>query len=256
MRVHRTPPHLDAATRAQIEKSAGSWESVSVAGNDGVLVRAWYLTPRSLERGCVIALHGIGDSRASSAQFAKFLLPAGYAVLAADLRGHGESGGDLVTYGLKESGDVAAWARWLRSRGCLAVFGVGESLGGAVLIQAAEAAGLRAVVAECAFQDMASIAVDRVGSAVIVKAAFWWAWLRYGVDIESASPMRSAARTRIPILLIHGLQDDRTRPSHSEAIARVALNARLWLVPNAGHTGAWAAAPQEFPVRVLEWLAF
>jgi hypothetical protein len=29
----------------------------------------------------------------------------------------------------------------------------------------------------------------------------------------------------------------------------------LWLVPDAVHTGAWAAAPVEFPRRVLGWFA-
>ena len=59
-----------------------------------------------------------------------------YAVLAPDSRGHGRSGGDVVTYGLREADDLHRWVDWLmateRPRN---VFEMGESLGAAVLLQ-------------------------------------------------------------------------------------------------------------------------
>jgi pimeloyl-ACP methyl ester carboxylesterase len=57
------------------------------------------------------------------------------------------------------------------------------------------------------------------------------------------------------VLLIHGLGDRLTPPEHSKILA--ASNRRwteLWLVPGAGHTGAFATAPVEFENRVLGFL--
>jgi alpha-beta hydrolase superfamily lysophospholipase len=41
---------------------------------------------------------------------ARYLLRGGFTVLMHDSRGHGVSGGDIVTYGVREAGDVDAWA--------------------------------------------------------------------------------------------------------------------------------------------------
>ena len=65
-----------------------------------------------------MVLHGIGDSRQGSAGFAPLFLDQGYSVLLPDSRGHGASGGELVTYGLWEKYDVLDWARWLRQHDC------------------------------------------------------------------------------------------------------------------------------------------
>ena len=46
------------------------------------------------------------------------------------------SGSELVTYRLLEKADTIAWAQWLKRQGCVTVFGLGESMGASVLIQA------------------------------------------------------------------------------------------------------------------------
>ena len=67
-----------------------------------------------------------------------------------------------------------------------------------------------------------------------------------GTDWIFARPRQKAAlaQTTTPVLLIHGLNDRKTPPEHSKILA--ASNRRwteLWLVPGAGHTGAYGAAP-------------
>jgi hypothetical protein len=72
------------------------------------------------------------------------------------------------------------------------------------------------------------------------------------LNFWNASPQAAIARSSTPVLLIHGLGDKKTPPEHSEILA--AVNPRtteLWLVPGAGHTGAYGAAPREFEGRVL-----
>jgi dipeptidyl aminopeptidase/acylaminoacyl peptidase len=88
---------------------------------------------------------------------------------------------------------------------------------------------------------------------MIVSSGMLYAnWVR-GLDFRQVSPMRSIARTRSPILLIHGLNDIRTPPSNSERLASANPRDPIWLVPNALHTGAAAAEPDEFRRRVVGW---
>jgi len=74
------------------------------------------------------------------------------------------------------------------------------------------------------------------------------------MDFHEASPADAVVEVTTPILLIHGLKDTNIPPEQSRAIAaRNPRNIILWLVPGAGHTGAFATAPAEFRARVLGW---
>jgi fermentation-respiration switch protein FrsA (DUF1100 family) len=212
-----------------------------------------------------VILHGIGDSRLGSAGFAPMFLAAGYSVLLPDSRAHGTSGGELVTYGLLEKYDVLEWAHWLRSQGCRKLYGLGESLGGSILIQsAAIEPQFQALVAECPYSDLRLIAEYRVRqvlkvspalSKLIVGSSLLYARLRYGLRLDQVSPVMSIRQTPTPILLIHGLNDERTPPEHSRALSEAGSGVQLWLVPGAGHVGAYSANSRRFEERVLGWLA-
>jgi pimeloyl-ACP methyl ester carboxylesterase len=76
------------------------------------------------------------------------------------------------------------------------------------------------------------------------------------VDLLSPSPLDAVKNSHVPVLLVHGEKDQSISPHHSQLIAQAAPDhVQLWLVPNAGHTGAWAAAHQEFENRLLSWFA-
>ena len=241
--------------------------TVQIGARDGVELRAWLFEPTNTNGDAVLILHGIADSRASQWGLAQMFLNHGYMVLAPDSRAHGESGGNLATYGLLEADDVHRWISWLIDyQHPRKVFGVGESLGGAVLIESlAVEHRFSAIIAESAFSSFERIARDRVAerlplptrpgrllAAPPVWAGFLYGRLRYGLDFRAASPEAALAQSSTPVLLIHGLSDAQTAPAHSETLA--ASNRRwttLWLVPGAGHTGAYGAAPREFESRVL-----
>jgi dipeptidyl aminopeptidase/acylaminoacyl peptidase len=196
---------------------------------------------------------------------AGFLLRAGYAVLAADSRGHGASGGDLLSYGVRESSDVRTWADWLaESRHAERLYGLGASMGGAILLQSlATELRFRAVVAECPFATFEEVAEDRLAQVArmpkpifvpVVWSGFVYARVRYGIDLRRASPADVVQRTDTPILLIHGTRDDNIPLRHSQELQ--ALNprdTRLWLVPGAGHVASLSADPGQYARRVTEW---
>jgi uncharacterized protein len=251
--------------------------TVQVTAGDGNVLSAWFFkaqqsSGRSASNGdAVLILHGIADSRASQAGLAGMFLDHGYAVLVPDSRAHGESGGNIATYGLLESDDVHRWVSWLmEEQHPRHVFGMGESLGGAVLIESLSVEPrFSAIVADSAFSSFERIARDRVAeklpfppgigrmlAAAPVWAGFLYARLRYGLDFRAASPEAALARSTTPVLLIHGLNDRLTSPEHSEILA--ASNRRwteLWLVPGTGHVNAFGAAPLEFEDRVISFLA-
>jgi len=236
--------------------------TVQVTARDGAILRGWIFTPARPNGNAVLVLHGIADSRASQSGLAGMFLEHGYTVLTPDSRAHGESGGDLATYGLLEADDVHRWVSWLiDDQDSRHVFGMGESLG----IEPR----FSAIVADSSFASFERIALDRVAERLPlplgigrilaeppVWAGFLYARLRYRLDFRAASPEAALASSMTPVLLIHGLNDRLTLPEHSKILA--ASNRQwteLWLVPGATHTGAFSAARPEFEDRVLGFFA-
>lgn len=245
-------------------------EPVEIHARDGVALRGWMFTPALPNRGCVVVLHGIGGSRQYSLGFARLLLESRYSALLPDLRAHGESGGELITYGVLEADDVHRWVDWLITSGkCERVYGLGESLGAGILLQSlAVESRFRAVVAECPYASLEEVARDRVAALLpipstigrqadipLIESARLYVRMRYGIDLGQAAPKEAVRVTSTPILLIHGIHDAKTPVRHSREIAAQNPRIVLWEVPHAGHTAAWGTEPTEFPRRVLGWFA-
>lgn len=246
-------------------------EDVSITAADGIPLRAWYVHPRESNGNAVILLHGITDNREGVAGYAGLFLQHGYAVLLPDARGHGESGGALATYGIKEADDLHRWVSWLYQHGppqC--VYGFGESYGAALVLQSlAVETRFCAVAVESPFSTAREMSYERVSGPLHLKPWFgktlgrpviWsavlYTRLRYGVDLLQPSPLQAVRNSTTPVLLIHGANDASIAPYHSQVMAKAAPDhVQLWLVPNAGHTMAWAAAHQEFEQRLLGWFA-
>lgn len=241
-----------------------------IRATDGVLLRGWlYPASRSPGGRAVIILHGVGDNRLGVAAFAAMFTRRGFDVLTPDSRGHGESGG-LVTYGVREAGDVARWAGWLREGGARRLYGLGESMGAAILLQSlAAGAPFQAVAAESPFSSFREIAYDRMGQPFglghwfgrypmrpVVEAALLYARHGHRLDFSRVSPLEAVRATRVPVLLIHGEADRNIPVRHSRLIAGQRLaHVVLWEVPEASHTRAYAARPVEFERRLLEFFA-
>ena len=255
------PAEADGAARP----TGATWDAVRTTSPDGVQLSAWLFTPGRSNGAAVILLHGVGADRTQMLPHASYLLRAGYTVLTPDSRNHGASGGDTVTYGLREAVDVHAWADMLLARIHGArLYGLGESMGAAVLLQSlAREPRFRAVVAEAPFDTFEHVATYRMGQLTGLGQRVVWPWVRvgffyihlaHGLDMETASPARAIRFTKVPILLIHGDADTNIPPSESIALhAANPSSTELWLVTGAQHTRAFAAAPDEYVRHVLAW---
>jgi hypothetical protein len=261
--ARRQPDPAEADEVAQA--ASATWQSMQIAAADGAPLSAWLFTPRSPNGSAVILLHGVNDTRRGVRYHAIYLLQAGFTVLAPDSRGHGASGGDVLTYGIREASDIHAWADALFRTGHIErLYGLGESMGAAILLESLpREPRFRAVVAECPFATFEQIAYYRLehvshlgrwASWPVAQTSFLYVRLRYGVDLQQASPAAAIRSTQVPILLIHGARDVNIPPSHSGTLHALNPQAtRLWLVPGAAHVRASIECHDEFVRRVVEW---
>ena len=262
------PAGAGAQAREMATRLDAGLADVSIAASDGVTLRAWSMRPRRGNGSAAIVLHGLSDNRLGTTSYAELLLRHGFSVLMPDARAHGTSGGELATYGLLEAGDIYQWLDWLvRNEHPSCIFGLGESMGAAQLLQSLRTeARFCAVAAESSFASFREIGYDRVGQRFgtgpwlgrtvlrpVVEVAFAYAKWTYKLDFEQLSPEEALAATRIPILLIHGQSDSNIPVRHSRRIAARNPGVELWEVPDADHCGAISTAPEEFAQKLTHW---
>lgn len=201
--------------------------------------------------------------------YAQLLLAHGYAVLMPDSRAHGDSGGPVATYGLLERDDIHQWLTWLTQHEhphC--IFGLGESMGAAELLQSVPDTRFCAVAAESPFSSFREIAYDRVGQFFhtgpwlgrtlfrpLIETAFLYTTWRYHLRMDQVSPEAAVRTTHVPIFLIHGRNDRNIPVRHSRRLHAADPAIVLWEVADTDHCGAISTHPIEFQTRLLAWFA-
>lgn len=214
------------------------YETAEFTSSDGLRLRGWWIPagPRALAapdgdiddeqwgRRSVLVCHGLGANRSNQLILCRALVPAGYNVLAFDFRAHGESAGQLTTFGDRERCDVLGAVRWLRSehpRQSRKIFGLGASMGAAALVAAAaddspEGQAIDALALYAGYDDLQKLARSITRQRFIfptdwlaMNVSFPMASLQTGTDLGDFSPGELVRKIwPRPVLFIHGQHDE------------------------------------------------
>jgi len=217
-------------------------------------------------RGTVLLLHGYLQNRAFITPWAVRLAQAGYRCVLVDLRGHGQSTGKHISFGAFEAHDLQQVLDDLEHRGWdVSRVGIlGVSYGASVaLLTAGRDSRIASVVALEPFAS-AERAVPELMRAAFANEArgitdrqFADAHLREarigGFKWTQADIPAALARTRAPVLFIHGEQDQWLNADHSRELVKIApQGSELVLAPLDNHV-TLPLQLEVFAPRVIEW---
>jgi pimeloyl-ACP methyl ester carboxylesterase len=199
------------------------------------------LDSRDTPRGTVFLLHGIRADKSQVRGWGRMLADAGFRAVLVDLRGHGRSTGEWLSYGVVESKDLAQALDALSERGLVVgrVGVMGFSYGASTAIEwAGTDTRIDAVVAAAPFASLRAVVPGYAPlfPASFVESAVDAAGREAGFDPDEASPARAVQRTVAAVLVIHGEDDTTIPPWHSRQICAAGSDhAELLLVPGATH---------------------
>jgi uncharacterized protein len=268
--IRRTlTPDLIREADAAFTHVGGQREAFTVRASDGAFLRGWKVRAANAKGAWVLLFHGVADNRVGVVSHSELLLRAGYNVVMMDSRRHGESDGEIATYGWLERGDVhAVLDAVVDSEHPAHIFALGESMGAGIALQAAGAdQRIEAVVAEAPFASLREASYDYAGlrwSPLLGKTLFApFSWMLVsrgealaGFSAAGISPEKAVAKRPFPVLLICDANDVGLPCRHAERIYAAARGPKtLWVVPGAFHTGALGLAPDEFRRRILWFFA-
>jgi fermentation-respiration switch protein FrsA (DUF1100 family) len=236
-------------------------ETVEFKSDSGAIVKGWWC-PTVNRRGVVLLLPGIRANRLSMVDRARFLWHAGYSVLLIDFQATGETKGDHITFGWKESRDALAAVDFIHHVDPSARIAIiGSSLGGVATLLATPPLKVDALVLEAVYPTIEIATRNRMENYLgafgrmltpLLLGQLQW---RLSVSAAQLRPVDHIGGVGCPMLIMSGEKDRNTRGSDSRMLFEPARSPKqLWFVPNAGHVDLHRAAREEYERRVLAFL--
>ena len=272
------PPHLDAnhyyvpqgpqydEVREDIKKSVDrmakrNYDSVTISSFDGCKLFARYYHV-SDNAPLQILFHGYKSSSlldcSGGTYFAHQL---GHNALVVDQRSHGQSEGNVITFGIKERKDCLCWIQY-----AIEHFGKdidiilsGLSMGAATVLMATDLKlpeNVKGIIADCPYSSPKEI-IMKVGKDMHfpphLMYPFVWLGARIfgGFNLSESSASKAIKNCKIPILLFHGEADNFVPCEMSKTLQNSgAKDITLELFPGAGHGLSYMIIPDKYEKAV------
>ena len=181
----------------------------------------------------------------------------GHSVLLVDQRCSGKSGGDVITFGIREHKDCLAWLEKMGER-----FGpdariilTGISMGAATVLLAAGQPlpdTVIGVLADCGYtsaKDIIQVVIKDMGLPPKLSYPFvkLGAQIYGGFDLEEVSPCEEIKKATVPVIFFHG-EDDAFVPCYMSKINYDACptHKALVTIPGAGHGLSYPVAKEPY----------
>lgn len=222
-------------------------EEVPITSFDGLTLRGTYL-PTPNARATILCFHGYHSVGLQDfAPMPEYYHSLGLNVLIVDQRASGKSEGKYITFGILERQDVLSWAQYMDARldGTPLILD-GLSMGAASVMLAADLPlpeSVRGIIADCGFTSPWAIIAHcgkqwfHIPAFPMVHILSGIARLLFGGGYRSCSTLTSLANSTLPLMLLHGADDDfvPTYMSEENFKASAARIKRKLIVPGAGH---------------------
>lgn len=182
----------------------------------------------------------------------------GRSALIVEQRCSGRSEGTVITFGINEHRDCLVWLAHMRKRfgEDVKVILTGISMGAATVMIAAGAKDLPenviGVLADCGY-DSAQNIIKKVIREMKLPANLAYPFVKLGAylyghfNIDETSPEASLKNAKVPVLFIHGENDDFVPCDMSRRCYEVCTSRKqLVTVPGAGHGLSYPTDPQGY----------
>src|SRR5579863_7219764 len=229
-------------------------------GSDS-LVHGW-VARGDAGKGAVLLLHGVHGDRREMVPRAEFLHRLGYTVLVIDLQSHGESRGPHVSFGLRESRDVAAAIAYMHYTLPDERIGVvGVSLGAAAFALADHRPPVDAVVVESLYPTLKNAVASRLRQHMgplgrpFAPLMTFLVRLRLGASRHPLDMEDHMAHIGAPLLMASGATNPDIPIETERALFAAAPEPKeFWEVSNAGDVDLYTVAKAEYERRIAAFL--
>lgn len=241
------------------------YEKINITARDGKILSARYYHTAD---GAPVHIEFHGYRSGATRDFCggnKFARDFGHNTLLVHQRAHGESGGKSIAFGILERYDCLDWINYLNKRfgADTKIILAGISMGAATVLMASELqlpGNVKGIIADCPYSSPADI-IKQECAKMKLPPSLAYPFVRLGAmifggfDPSAATAKSAVAKTSVPILLIHGEDDDFVPCSMSHEIYEACRSEKtLVTIPLAGHGISYIVNRPVYEKAVEEFL--
>lgn len=240
-------------------------QDVFVKSHDGLRLHGLWI-PAKHAKGTILFAHGYRSTYLIDFALAlDFYHNHGMNLLIPDQRAHGKSEGHYITFGVKESRDMLTWLNFHNEQqGSIPVVLSGLSMGASTMMYLADEmlpSNVKGIIADCGFTSPKEI-LKKVftqtvhlpaGPSLFVVDIF--ARMFAGFSLNQKDSRTTLQKNKLPIILIHGMQDDFVPCDMTRQAYQVCTGPKqLLLVPDAGHGLSFLKETEQYVAMIEEFL--
>ena len=234
-------------------------KELEVTSFDGLKLKGYLLEGNPKE--VVICVHGYkSDMESDFSDKIRIYRDRGTTILLVNDRAHGNSEGRYLGFSELDRFDVAKWVDLINERyDSPRIYLHGVSMGGATVIHCADMKlkNVCGIVDDCGFDSILGISQALMRDMYHVPyfplgyIAWFWSKLICKVDFNTSIGEECVAKTDVPIVFIHGAEDNFVPCYMSEKMyAACASPKEFHKIPDCGHSAAYMLAPEEYTAAV------
>lgn len=208
----------------------------------------------------MLSLHGHNSCSVSQMKYLEMFLDLGFDVFIPDHRRSGESEGECISMGVKESQDLIAWIDYLcAERPNAKIYAFGESMGAVTaMLAAARDKRIKAVIEYCGFTDMKALMKGRLKSgflaALLAPSVLINAKLACGVNLAEADACAAIKAIDAPVLILHSKDDEIVRFENALKLKDCRPDADFHAFETGVHARSMISDREEFVTAVTDFL--
>ncbi len=248
------------------ELSRDMFTDYIVKGSKGEDIHTSFLPACEPSNRYMILAHGYTDNRYGMIKYAVHYRKLGFNCVMFDERGHGENAKEPCSYSVREVDFLLDVLKDTCDRyGRDIVIGLqGESLGSATVLTSLKydivRENVRFAVEDCGFADIVPIILMCMKMVHVPAFMFGpinlFARLMYGISFKAARPIEAVKGNKIPLLVVHGAEDNFIYPLHGERIYEASEGPKeIRMVAKAGHAQSAVVDPDGYYEMLRAFIA-
>jgi alpha-beta hydrolase superfamily lysophospholipase len=234
-------------------------DTVRFKSKNGINIDCWYSRPDSQAKGTVILFHGLSGNKSYILQEASQFRLWGYNIMMVDLRGHGNSGGNMTTIGFKETEEAKLAYDYVQQKGEKNIFLWGISMGAIIIAKAFKDYDIHpaGVILEMPVASLQSFLEARSRVLGFPEEPFGffvtaWIGIERGYNGFGFRPAEYVRKLNCPVLLQWGSKDPYVSKDQIEKIFSniESANKKLVIYNNADHQSLLGFDPEKWKEEV------
>lgn len=240
-------------------------QDVYVRSKDGLKLHGYWI-PAENPKGTILLAHGYRSTILVDFGLAyAFYHALGMNILVPHQRAHGDSEGRYITFGVKESEDMACWIAYHNENfGLHQMILSGLSMGASTVLYLADRdlpENVKCIIADCGFTspkdilDSVFCSIIHLPSGLSLFAADLFARIFAGFSLKEKDTRKVLQSAKLPVLMIHGTADDFVPCEMTkQGFDACTGQKELLLIENAGHGTSFLVDKEAYIKTVIAFL--